>query len=69
MYLLATTFAIRDAIQQQQIMLQLAPQGGLVCQLLPQLLVLCLHALDTHALLRQPPRKQLHHSKQESSLS
>lgn len=63
MYLLATTFAVRNAIEQQQVMLQLAPQGGLVCQLLPQLLVLCLHALDAHALLCQPPRKQLRHSR------
>ena len=60
--LLAAAFAFRNTIEEQQIMLQLSPQCCLVCQLLPQLLVLSLHALDAHALLCQAPRQQLYTS-------
>lgn len=61
-HLLAPPFALGDPIQQQEIVLQLGPEGGLICQLVPQLLVLQLHALDAQALLCQAPGQRLHKS-------
>ncbi len=57
--LLAAAFAFRDAIEGDQVMLQVVPQLGVVHHLLPQLLVLQLHGLDAHGLIAHAPGQDL----------